>query len=245
MTLMPQPFARYDAVIIGSGFGGAIAALRLAETGKSTLVLERGRRYSPHQFPRDIRNVDALFWEYPRRPRSRGLFDLRFLSGTAVLTASGVGGGSLIYAGIHIRPDPCVFEDRRWPASIDRAVLDPYYERVAEMLHVRPIPPELSLPKRDAFREAAGQLGREVFDPDQAIAWADPAGEDRQACQLVAECEFGCRFGAKHTADLTYLAAAEQGGAIVRAAPAPGRARRGAGRGRCRCRRPGPSGRRR
>jgi cholesterol oxidase len=207
---------RYDAVVIGSGFGGSIAALRLAAAGKTVLVLERGRRYRPGEFPRDVTDVDNLLWDHPQRRDSLGLFDLRFFSGIGVVAASGVGGGSLIYAGIHIRPDAVVFEDPRWPSAIDGAALDPYYDRVAEMLSVRPVPSELQLPKRDAFHDAARTVGRDVFDPDEAIAWTDAAGPGvRGPCRLVAECEFGCQFGAKNTVDLTYLAEAERHGATV------------------------------
>jgi cholesterol oxidase len=158
----------YDAVVIGSGFGGSINALRLAEAGRSVLVLERGRRYRPGEFPRDVRDVDRLFWRYPRRSGSRGLYDVRFFSGIAAVVASGVGGGSLIYANIHIRPDPVVFEDPRWPRAIHRRSLDPYYDRVAAMLGIAPIPADVPLVKRDIYREAARQVGRPVFDPDMA-----------------------------------------------------------------------------
>ena len=65
--------AQFDAVVIGSGFGGAINALRLAQAGRSVLVLERGRRYAPADFPRDVKDTDRLFWRYPRRAASRGL----------------------------------------------------------------------------------------------------------------------------------------------------------------------------
>jgi cholesterol oxidase len=179
------------------------------------LVLERGRRYGPGEFPRDVTDVDALLWDYPRRSRSLGLYDLRFFSGIGVVCASGVGGGSLIYANIHIRPDPFVFEDARWPRSLDRAELDPYYDRVAAMLQVQPLPAEIRLRKRDLFREAAAAAGREVFDPDQAVAWSESPGPGRSSCQLVAECQFGCQHGAKNSVDLTYLAGAESRGAIV------------------------------
>lgn len=205
-----------DAVVVGSGFGGSIAALRLAEAGRSVLVLERGRRWSPESFPRDVTDTGELFWRYPRRGAERGLYDLRFFSGIGTVTAAGVGGGSLVYANIHIRPDAKVFDHPRWPDGIDRTSLDPYYDRVAEALGVRPVPPEIDLPKRDRFRRAAGELGREVFDPDQAVAWDDPDQPGRRACQLVAECEFGCPHGAKNTLDFTYLARAEELGAEVR-----------------------------
>jgi cholesterol oxidase len=205
----------FDAVIVGSGFGGSINALRLAQAGKSVLVLERGRRYLPGEFPRDVTDVNRLFWRYPDRADSRGLYDVRFFSGIAAVVASGVGGGSLIYANIHIRPDPVVFEDARWPRSINRKSLDPYYDRVRDMLGVSPVPPEISLAKRDAFRDAASKTGHEVFDPDQAVTWNAATNSGRGPCRMVAECEFGCQYGAKNTMDLTYLREAESLGAKV------------------------------
>jgi cholesterol oxidase len=205
----------YDAVIVGSGFGGSINSLRLAQAGRSVLVLERGGRYRPGEFPRDVNDVDKVFWRYPTRTESRGLYDVRFFSGIAAVVASGVGGGSLIYANIHIRPDPVVFDDPRWPRSINRESLDPYYDKVAAMLGVAPLPADIKLAKRDMYREAAVRAGREVFDPDQAVSWKEP-GQGRQACQLVTECEFGCPHGAKNTLDFNYLAQAELSGARLR-----------------------------
>ena len=205
----------YEVVIIGSGFGGSINALRLAEAGRSVLVLERGRRYRPQDFPREVRDTDALLWRYPCPKRSRGLFDLRFLSGIATLTAAGVGGGSLIYASIHYRPRPEIFDDPRWPAPFDLDTLGPYYDKVAAQLGVKPVPAHLKLPKRDAFHRAAEAMGVEAFDTPQAVSWTElfGPGEGRQTCQLCAECEFGCRYGAKNTLDFTYLAQAQAQGA--------------------------------
>jgi cholesterol oxidase len=205
----------FDAVIIGSGFGGSINALRLAQAGKAVLVLERGRRYKPGEFSRDVTDVNNLFWRYPKQPDSRGLYDLRFFSGICAVVASGVGGGSLIYANIHIRPDPVVFDDPRWPRSVNRQALEPYYDKVAAMLRISPLPNDIKLAKRDIFREAAKKIGREVFDPDQAVSWKESAGPGREACRLLAECEFGCQLGAKNTLDLTCLAEAERLGAHV------------------------------
>ncbi len=210
----------FDAVVVGSGFGGSIAALRLAEAGRSVLVLERGGRYRPGQFPRDVTDVDRMFWRHPKRATATGLFDVRMFSGIGVVGASGVGGGSLIYANIHIRPDPVVFDDERWPASISRRSLDPYYDKVAAMLGVRALPEHLDITKRRLYRGAADALGRPVFDPDQAVRWEEPGGgdpaESRGTCRLVTECEFGCQYGAKNSMDLTYLARAEALGAEVR-----------------------------
>lgn len=215
MSEQPQ---LYDAVVVGSGFGGSISALRLSEAGKSVLVLERGRRYRPGDFPRDVTDIDRIFWSSRHYPSATGLYDVRFFSGIAVVAASGVGGGSLIYANINIRPDPVVFEHPRWPASLNRQSLDRYYDKVAAALAVRPLPSDVEVPKRDIYRDAARRSDRPIFDPDQAVTWeSTPDMEAGQGpCRLVAECEFGCQHGAKNSVDLTYLARAERLGAEVR-----------------------------
>ena len=207
----------YDAVVIGSGFGGSIASLRLAEAGKSVLVLERGKRYKPGEFPRNVKDIDRLFWRYPKHPNSRGLYDIRFFSDIAAVVASGVGGGSLIYANIHVRPDAVIFDDEKWPGSYNRKTLDPFYDKVAHMLGLAPIPAEVKLNKRDVFRSAAQQIGREVFDPEMAVKWNGKVENGREPCRMVAECQFGCQYGAKNTLDFTYLAKAEKHGVTVQA----------------------------
>ncbi|MEO5678879.1 MAG: GMC family oxidoreductase [Acidimicrobiales bacterium] len=214
---MGEPRRSFDAIVVGSGFGGSISALRLAQAGRSVVVLERGRRYGPDDMPRDVRAVDRLLWDARHPDRGAGLFDVRFFSALGVVVAAGVGGGSLVYANIHIRPDAVVFDDPRWPAGTDRASLDPYYDKVAEAFGVAPVPESVPLAKRDAFRQAGQRLHRESFDPDQAVTW--PTGPDDQGpgvCRMVAECEFGCRYGAKRTVDRLHLAQAEQLGAEVR-----------------------------
>lgn len=205
----------WDAIVVGSGFGGSIAALRLAQAGKSVLVLERGKRYRPGEFPRNPNNADSLFFRQKRHPQSRGIYELRSFSGIAAVVSAGVGGGSLIYANIHVRPDPIIFDDARWPRSFTRQSLDPYYDRVASMLEIGPLPATISLRKREVFREAAKSLNREVFDPDEAVAWTNAPAPGRSACKLCAECEFGCQHGAKHTLDFTYLAKAESYGTQI------------------------------
>ncbi len=196
------------SVVIGSGFGGSINALRAAEAGKSVLVLERGRRWVAGEFPRDTTDVDTVFWRWPQKSASRGLYELRFFSGVSAVVASGVGGGSLVYANVNIRPDAVVFEDERWPRAITRATLDPYFDRVASVLGVSPVPTLVPIPKRDAIHAAAAAARRLAFDPDLAVSW--------DKCVRCSQCEFGCQHGAKNTADLTYLARAERLGALVR-----------------------------
>ncbi|RKH17295.1 GMC family oxidoreductase [Corallococcus sp. CA047B] len=206
---------RYDVVVVGSGFGGSITALRLAQAGRSVAVLERGRRYAPGQFPRDVTRADEVLWRQPSRPQAKGLFDVRFLSGIGTVTAAGVGGGSLIYANVHVRPDPIVFDHPRWPRGFSREALEPYYDKVARELDVKPFPASIPLRKRDLFQQAARRMGRQTFDPTEAVSWTEPSAPGRKACQLCAECEFGCQHGAKNTLDLTYLARAEKLGATV------------------------------
>lgn len=205
----------YDAVVIGSGFGGSINALRLAEAGLSVLVLERGRRYQPADFPRDVRNTDALLWRYPQKGRSRGLFDFRVFSSISSVVSAGVGGGSLIYASIHYRPRAQIFEDRRWPRPFNLETLEPYYDKVGRFLGVEEMPPDLTLAKRDSFHRAAEAMGKPAMDTPQAVSWERVfgAGVGRTPCQLCAECEFGCTYGSKNTLDFTYLAQAEEKGA--------------------------------
>ncbi|VAW70895.1 hypothetical protein MNBD_GAMMA12-340 [hydrothermal vent metagenome] len=189
--------AAYDVVVVGSGFGGAVSALRVAQAGKSVLVLERGKDYSALNFPRDMQDVNSVLWQYPNKPESRGLFDIRFFSDVGVTCSSGVGGGSLIYSNIHIRPDSSLFDSPRWPNDINLDSLTPYYDKVAAMLDVSPIPQDVLLPKRDAFWKCANHLKVDAFDPDQAVSW--------QKCQHCGECAFGCKHKAKNSLQDNYL----------------------------------------
>jgi len=207
----------YDVVVIGSGFGGSITALRLAEAGQSVLILERGKHYKPENFQRDVKKANDLLWNYPQKKAMQGLYDVRFHSDTATVSASGVGGGSLIYANIHYRPQAKIFDDPRWPNEINFNSLEPYYQRVADKLGLSPIPKDIPLRKRDIFIDVANKMNRPVFDFPQAVVWRGDLGEGRQACQMEAECEFGCRYGAKNTLDFNYLAEAQQFGAKIAA----------------------------
>src|SRR5882757_1169787 len=112
----------YDAVIVGSGFGGGITACRLAEAGKRVCVLERGRRFAPADFPTEPRQAPEMLWHKSLNPG--GLFDVRLMRDVSVITAAGVGGGSLVYANVQLRAPADVF-DQDWPGAIDRAALDP------------------------------------------------------------------------------------------------------------------------
>ncbi|HSN44482.1 MAG TPA: FAD-binding protein, partial [Propionibacteriaceae bacterium] len=227
-----------DAVVVGSGFGGSVAAYRLALAGRSTVVLERGQAYPPGSFARNPYEMARAFWE----PKDKlfGLFDIRSFRKLEAIVSSGLGGGSLIYANVLLRKDERWFVHdsplpgggyENWPVS--RADLDPHYDAVASVLAPTPSPyPDL--PKAKALREAAQSLGLETFAPPLAISFAPPGGEaapkqvipgapygnihglTRLTCRLCGECDIGCNEGSKNTLDHTYLSAARHHGAEIR-----------------------------
>ena len=212
---------RYDAIVVGSGFGGAVAACRLAQAGVDVAILERGRRFEPGSYPRPAR-ADTMHWH------RGGPYDVRPLNDVLVVQGAGYGGGSLIYANVQMRPPSDVFEEG-WPSGYSRAALDPYYDLVAHMLDVRPVevdPATGEVPPKTALMEkAASRLGRSAqsFRPNLAVRF-EGAGESstpnrfgvpQSGCLHCGECDIGCNVGAKNTLDLNYLAVAETMGAEV------------------------------
>ena len=210
----------FDAVVIGTGFGGAVAACRLAQAGKRICVLERGRRYGPGDFPRPAKRGDGL----PQTARwawglDHGLLDVQDLQGILAVHAAGYGGGSLIYANVHLRAPPHIFAAPSrhglnadgWPKAYTRAALDPYYDVVAAALKVRPFPgtpPSAPAPKVDVMRGVAKELRREDW------FFLPPLAVDFDKCVGCGECVAGCQIHAKNTLDLNYLMAAEQAGGV-------------------------------
>src|SRR4051794_39545169 len=148
--------AAYDVVVVGSGFGGGIAACRLAEAGKRVCVLERGRRFGRDDFPDRPEQAPEMLWHPSANPR--GMFDVRLMKDVSVITAVGVGGGSLVYANVQLRAPAEVFESG-WPEAITRTELDPWYDRTEEALDPRPTPQRPALPKVAAFAAAARRAG--------------------------------------------------------------------------------------
>jgi len=227
------PPETYDAIVIGSGFGGAVTACRLAEAGLEVCILERGQRFDPgNDFPvypehasRDVPASPRLDGNVAAQPDvsrlawrlGHGLWDLRDLGGVMVGQAAGFGGGSLIYANVHLRPPKHVFDDR-WPPAVTRN-LDAYYDLAARMLDVVPLPTEHhDLPKRVQLNRAADELEtREPylrpFSPPLAVNFGQD--EKRPACDMKGNCAFGCKTQAKNSLDLNYLRWAEGAGARV------------------------------
>jgi cholesterol oxidase len=210
---------RFQALVIGSGFGGAVAVCRLAQAGVDVAVVERGRRWPPGSFPRDLSRLDGgWLWLC-----DQGLYDARPLNDILAVQAAGYGGGSLVYANVAMRPPQEVF-DLGWPAPYSRALLEPYYDLVAHMLDVRPVPADPRTgelpPKTRLMAQAAGLLGHDdgFFHPNLAVRFEEGPnrfGVAQGACTFTGECDIGCNQGAKNTLDHNYLALAERHGATV------------------------------
>jgi cholesterol oxidase len=207
----------YDAIVVGSGFGGGVAACRLARAGMQVCVLERGRRFGPGDFPDRPEQAPFALWHPSLNPN--GLFDLRLMRDLAVLTAAGVGGGSLVYANVQLRAPASVFASG-WPAAIDRAGLDPYYDRTEEALEPRATPDDPALPKIAAFAAAGERTGRVAERLPLAVHFGDDrlnpfSGVPQRGCTNLGRCDIGCPRLAKNTVDITYIARAEADGAEV------------------------------
>ena len=213
---------RYDCVVIGSGFGGSITACRLAQAGHSVCVLERGRRWPRTGFPRTpVQVASEAFWDLDAR--KFGLIEYSVFDRMHVIHGSGVGGGSLHYFNVHIRPPASIFDDPRWPTGLDLESLDPYYRLAHDMLDAGPLaPPEgRRLPARtEVFRDACRAAGREPELVSIAV-YTGPGrrnphgGGEQLSCDYSGNCGLGCATHAKNTLDLNYLALAEHHGAVV------------------------------
>jgi cholesterol oxidase len=225
----------WDVIIIGSGFGGAVTAARLAEKGYRVLVLERGRRWTTDTYPR--RPDDPWIWDQRKPAHCNGWFDFRLFPHMAVVQGAGVGGGSLVYANIVISAKPDSF-DHGWPPEITYRELAPYYDAVGAMLNVQKVP-DNQWPKRThLLKEAAernqfGQRFRQLdlavtFDRDwkyelpnahdesHSKAFTNAQGQQQGTCVHIGECDIGCKVKARNTLDLNYIPLAERHHAQVR-----------------------------
>jgi cholesterol oxidase len=218
-----EPEAHFDAVVVGSGFGGSVTAHRLSEAGLSVCILERGKAYPPGSFPRSPWEIARNFWDPSEG--LHGLFDVWSFRGLGGVCASGLGGGSLVYSNVVLRKDRSTFvqeEGEYWPIGYDD--LEPHYERHEQMLAVTPYPfdrsPYSGTFKTKAMQTAAERLGLEWFLPKLALTFApegehlgepfhtgttDLHGRTRLTCRLCGECNIGCNYGSKNTLDFTYL----------------------------------------
>ena len=220
----------YDVLIIGSGFGGSVTALRLTEKGYRVGVLEAGRRYEDHEFATTSWNLRKFLWA----PwlGMYGIQRIHLLRNCMILAGAGVGGGSLNYANtLYVPPEP-FFNDRQWSHITDwRTELTPHYEQAQRMLGVVRNPTFTDADR--IIKEVADEIGvGDTFVPTPVGVFfgpegtkapgetvADPyfggVGPDRTGCIECGSCMTGCRYGAKNTLVKNYLGLAEKAGAEV------------------------------
>jgi cholesterol oxidase len=207
-----------DVVVVGSGFGGAVAALRLTEKGYRVAVLEEGRRFEPEDFPTTNWHVRDYLWA--PRLGCRGIQRITPLRDVLVLSGAGVGGGSLVYANTLYEPPAHVWQDPSWAEE-----LAPWYEQARRMLGVTRFPGDTAAD--EVMRGVAARLGvTETFEHSPVGVWfgedrVDPyfggEGPLRNGCDLRGACMTGCRRGAKNSLDRNYLWLAERNGAEIHA----------------------------
>ena len=228
--VMARPVVRtprddYDVVVIGSGFGGSTAALRLTEKGYRVAVLEAGRRFDETTFPKTSWRLRSFFWA--PMLGCFGILRMSLLKNAFILSGAGVGGGSLVYGNTLYEPPSAFYADRQWGHITDwRAELAPFYDQAKRMLGVVTNP--TMTPADEVMRAVAHEMGVGdtfrltpvgVFFGQPGLTVDDPyfggIGPRRRGCIQCGECMTGCRHGAKNTLLQNYLYLAEHGGAQV------------------------------
>jgi cholesterol oxidase len=218
--------ADFDVLIVGSGFGGSVAALRLAEKGYRVGVLEAGKRWADEDFPKTSWRLPKFLWA--PQLGMKGIQRIHILKDVVVLAGAGVGGGSLNYANTLYVPPKRFFDDPQWSDITDWAdELTPYYDQAARMLGVADNPtmtPSDVIMKAVADDMGVGHTFRMTpvgvyFGDGAGITRPDPffggVGPARTGCMQCGECMTGCRHNAKNTLPKNYLALAEQAGAVI------------------------------
>lgn len=217
--------ADYDVIVVGSGFGGSVAALRLTEKGYRVAVIEAGRRFSDEEFARTSWDLKRYLWA--PRLGCFGIQRVHLLRDVMILAGAGVGGGSLVYANTLYRPLEAFYTDRQWAHITDwKSELAPHYDQATRMLGVVTNP--TITPADEVMRKVAADLGvADTFHPTPVGVYFgkpgqtvdDPyfggAGPRRTGCTECGSCMTGCRVGAKNTLVKNYLYLAERGGARV------------------------------
>src|SRR5215204_2873415 len=220
-----MPDSYYDYIIIGSGFGGSVSAMRLTEKGYSVLVLEKGKRYED----KDFAKTNWQFWKYLWLPglRAHGILQISILKGVMVLHGAGVGGGSLGYANVLEIPSAETFATPAWNQPLKWGeVLCAHYETAKKMLGVARNPKLWrgdEVLKQIAEERGMGHTFRATevgaFFGEGGVTVADPffggEGPERAGCRHCGGCMVGCRYNAKNTLPKNYLYFAEKNGAQV------------------------------
>ena len=212
----------YDVVVIGSGYGGGVAASRLSRAGRRVCVIEKGKEFPTGSFPSrlpELRRELQLNGGKMRSGSPTGLFDFRLGADIHVLVGCGLGGGSLINAGVALQPDARVFADQIWPDEIaGDGLLALGFERAATMLRPSRYAQAQALTKYRALEAASAAFGVPPVPAPVVVSFAEnvnPAGVRQPACTLCGDCCSGCNVGAKNTVAMTYLPDARAHGAEI------------------------------
>jgi len=211
---------RYDVIVVGSGYGAGVAASRLARAGKRVAVLERGREVLTGQFPSrfpDLKNDFQVTGKRLRTGSSSALYDVRLGEDMHVLVGCGLGGGSLVNAGVALRPDTRVFADPVWPGQIlQDGLLEEGFRRAERWLSPQSDPRAETLTKYKSLATAGKELGYTPIAPTVTVSFeggVNAAGVAQPACTRCGDCCGGCNVGAKTSVALTYLPDAARHGA--------------------------------
>lgn len=215
----------YEVVVIGSGYGGAIAASRLARAGRRVCLLERGKEFQAKEFPDSkLKALSEVQVDSPhlRIGTASDLYDFRVNKEINVFQGSGLGGTSLVNANVSLRPERRVFDDERWPRALRDDVdglLDESYRHAESMLRPTPYPAEMPrLPKLAALEKAGAFLEEKCYRPPINVTFKDGVnhvGMWQSACTLCGDCVTGCNHTAKNTLAMNYLPDARNHGAEI------------------------------
>ena len=198
----------YTVVVVGSGYGGSIAASRMARAGQQVCVLERGKEFQPGEYPNNLKSaLSELQADLPDRHRGSptGLYDLRLNKDINVFLGCGLGGTSLVNANVSLRAEPRIFDDHKWPPELrddSKGRLEDGYRRAEEMLKPTPYPTDFpTLPKLRALERSATHLNERFYRPPINVTFKDGpnhVGVQQQAYKLCGDCISGCNYGAKN-----------------------------------------------
>ncbi len=224
-ALFEAKLTHFDAIVIGSGYGGGVSALRLAQSGRTVCVLERGREILPGDYPntpqkaaKEVQITTAKAG--PLAQGSNGLFDIRVNDDMSVVLGCGLGGTSLINANVALEPDQRVLASKRWPREFaDPETLKPYFERARQELGSNRLPARYNPNKLKALEVSAKGFGLKVERPPINVTFKETFDTKTKItqppCNMCGDCCSGCNYGSKNTTLMNYLPRAHAAGATI------------------------------
>ncbi len=217
----------YDVIVIGSGYGGSIAASRMARAGKKVCLLERGKEFQPGDYPKsELQAAKEMQFDLSAKhigPET-GLYDFRVNDDIHVAVGCGLGGTSLMNASVSVLPEPRVFDDKCWPEELrnDMQSFNEGVKRAQEMLNPMEYPEEekgyQKLPKLEAMRKAAREMNAKCYKLNINVTFEDEvnkSGIEQKKCVLCGDCVTGCNYTSKNTTLMNYLPDARNYGAEI------------------------------